>query len=535
MHGGTFTFGHETRLKAGGDIRMGDITFITHDGSDVPVIEAGGSIYLPDAVLYGPGRLWVQAGDEMWMGRTEGRGIRAREAYSIVPTAAPLSGGSISVLAGIDQEPEYQAFFDYYLDPENVADAPRVAAAVFRRRRPGRADGLDPMSCSPTGRRGPRSMRSNWSIICASWRGRNRSRPKRPTRSAAAARSPAARWSREIDPAEYAEALAAFKALDPVLQRPLAVRILNAELKTAGREAVGRSPETDGRYVRQGDPTRGYDAVGRLFPGAQRKPGEALAEGEHSWTGNIEMMVSQIRGESGGNVDLLAPGGSIQLASLAISNTNPGTAGIVTQRGGGVNVVTYGDYIVNQSRTMTADDGDILIWSSYGNIDAGRGRKTSLSVPPVAFPINAWGQTNIQLSGLPNGAGIATLDQVDGKQGGDVDLYAFNGIVNAGDAGIRASRDLFVGAVEIRGLDNITVGGETNVDLTTEEGSVGPLNLENFAQSAEDDALDKAFDMAAEVEKLRTVRQTILTGSVVSFGTDDCVETATNRCPVDRD
>ena len=107
--------------------------------------------------------------------------------------------------------------------------------------------------------------------------------------------------------------------------------------------------------------------------------------------------------------------------------------------------------------------------------------------------------------------------------------------INAGDAGIRASRDLFVGAVEIRGLNNITVGGETNVDLTTEEGAVGPLNLENFAQSAEDEALDKAFDMAAEVEKLRTVRQTILTGSVVSFGTDDCVETATTRCPVDRD
>jgi len=534
MHGGTFTFGHETRLKAGGDIRMGDISFITHDGSDVPVIEAGGSIYLPDAVLYGPGRLWVQAGDEIWMGRTEGRGIRAREAYSIVPTAAPVSGGSISVLAGIDQEPEYQAFLDFYLDPENVADAPVWLRQYFVE---GDREGLT-VSTDVVLADG-QTRTTVYAIELVNYMREMAGKEPIPTEAMdeVSGSRPITRGKlvSEIDPAEYAEALAAFKALDPVLQRPLAVNILNAELKTAGREAVGRSPETDGRYVRQGDPTRGYDAVGRLFPGAQRKPGDALAEGEHRWTGNIEMMVSQIRGESGGSVDLLAPGGSIQLASLAISNTNPGTAGIVTQRGGGVNVVTYGDYIVNQSRTMTADDCDILIWSSFGNIDAGRGRKTSLSVPPVAFPINAWGQTNIQLSGLPNGAGIATLDQVDGKQGGDVDLYAFNGIVNAGDAGIRASRDLFVGAVEIRGLDNITVGGETNVDLTTEEGSVGPLNLENFAQSAEDDALDKAFDMATEVEKLRTVRQTILTGSVVSFGTDDCVETAINRCPVDRD
>jgi filamentous hemagglutinin family protein len=534
MHGGTYTFGHETRLKAGRNVRMGEMTFITHDGSDVPVIEAGGSIYLPNAALYGPGRLWVQAGDEVWMGRTEGAGIRAREAYSSVATAAPLSGGGISVLAGIDQEPEYEAFFDYYLDPENVAEAPAWLRQYFvDGDRPGLTVSTDVVLADGQTRTTVyaielvnymREMAGEAPIPTEAPDEVSGSRPITRGKLAAA-----------IDPAEYAEALAAFKALDPVLQKPLAVRILNAELKTAGREAVGRSPETDGRYVRQGDPTRGYDAVGRLFPGAQRKPGEALAEGEHSWTGNIEMMVSQIRGESGGNVDLVAPGGSVQLASLAISNTNPGTAGIVTQRGGGVNVVTYGDYIVNQSRTMTADDGDILIWSSYGNIDAGRGRKTSLSVPPVAFPIDAWGQTKVQLSGLPNGAGIATLDQVDGKQGGDVDLYAFNGIVNAGDAGIRASRDLFVGAIEIRGLDNITVGGETNVDLSTEEGSVGPLNLENFAQSAEDDALDKAFDMAAEVEKLRTVRQTILTGSVVSFGTDDCVESATNRCPVDRD
>lgn len=297
---------------------------------------------------------------------------------------------------------------------------------------------------------------------------------------------------------------------------------------------MGVSPETDGRYTRSGDPTRGYAAIGRLFPGAQRKPGEALAEGEHRWTGDINMLVSQIRAESGGDIDLIAPGGSIQLASLSVANTDPGRAGVVTQRGGSITAITHGDYIVNQSRTMTADDGDLMIWSSFGNIDAGRGRKSSLSVPPVAFPIDAHGLTRVQLSGLPNGAGIATLDQVDGRQGGDVDLYAFNGVVDTGDAGIRASRDLFVGAVEIRGLDNITVGGISNVDLTTDQGSVGPLNVENFAQSAENQALDKAFEMSSEVERLRTVRQTILTGSVVSFGTDDCTKTGVDGCGENR-
>ena len=111
-----------------------------------------------------------------------------------------------------------------------------------------------------------------------------------------------------------------------------------------------------------------------------------------------------------------------------------------------------------------------------------------------------------------------TAGDGDDAPGGDVDLYAFNGIVNAGDAGIRASRDLFVGALEIRGLDNITVGGLTNVELNTEEAELGAINLENFAQAAEDEALEQAFEFSAEVEKLRTVNQTILTGSVVSFG-----------------
>jgi len=232
------------------------------------------------------------------------------------------------------------------------------------------------------------------------------------------------------------------------------------------------------------------------------------------------MTNSQIRADGGGNVYILVPGGLVQLASLSVSNTDPNNSGVLSQDGGHVNVLTYGDYIVNQSRTMTADDGDIMIWSSFGNIDAGKGRKSSLSIPPVIFPVDINGVVKVLRSGLPNGAGIATLNRVDGTPGGDVDLYAFNGIVNAGDAGIRASRDLFVGTLEIRGLDNITVGGVTNVELNTEEAELGPINLENFAQAAEDDAIAKAFDMSAEVEKLRTVTQTILTGSVVSFGED---------------
>ncbi len=520
LFGGNFTFGNETRLKAGGDIRLGQLTFIQHDLNDVSTLEAGGSVYLPDAIFFGAGRLWVQAGDEVWMGNTAGRGIRAREAVSIIPGSQVANGGSISVLAGIDQEPEYAAFFAAYLNPEDIGSVPSYLRRYFVE---GDVAGLSESTNVVLADGSTQATVYAIDLVnyMRALRGEDLIATEAPDDASGTRPVTRAALVAQIDPDEYDAALAAFAELDPVRQRGLAVQILNAELKTAGREAVGQSPETDGRYERQGDPTRGYAAIGTLFPGAQHKPGEALAEGEHTWTGDISMKVSQIRAESGGGIDLLAPGGSIQLASLSVANTNPGTSGVITQRGGSVNALTYGDYVVNQSRTMTADDGDILIWSSFGNIDAGRGRKSSLSVPPVSFPIDDWGTTQIILSGLPNGAGIATLDKVDGTRGGDVDLYAFNGIVNAGDAGIRASRDLFIGAIEIRGLDNITVGGVTNVELDTGEGDVGPLNLENFAQSMEDEALEQAFEISEQVEQLRTVRQTILTGSVESFGIEE--------------
>ncbi|MFZ0267964.1 filamentous haemagglutinin family protein [Caulobacter sp.] len=510
---GNMIFGYETRIKAGDDIRLPSMEFLNQDVDDVATVQAGGSIYMPNIQVYGEGRLWVQAGDEIYMGNSPGRGIRAVEEMPLAGFNKE-HGADVSVLAGIDQAPEYDAFFAYYLGGGDLGSRPVYLSEYYT------FDTIGLGTPHPSVLADGQTEVTVYAVDLVNYWNEMHGRP--PISLEDDKGKPVARGTlvSKISKADYDAASTWLANLDPAKKQGLATRIMFAEMKTAGREAVGASKATDPSSIRGGDPLRGYAAVGKLFPGAQRKPGEAKQAGEARWFGDLVMTDSQIRTDGGGDIEILVPGGLVQLASLSVANTNPNASGVLSQDGGAVKALTYGDYIVNQSRTMTADDGDILIWSSFGNIDAGKGRKTSLSIPPITFPVDKNGITQIVRSGLPNGAGIATLNRVDGTPGGDVDLYAFNGIVNAGDAGIRASRDLFVGALEIRGLDNITVGGVTNVELNTEDAQLGPINLENFAQSAEDDAIDKAFDMSAEVEKLRTVSQTILTGSVVSFGED---------------
>ena len=511
VSGGNFIFGYETRIKAGDDIRLSGMEFLNQDPDDVATVQAGGSIYMPDIGVYGEGRLWVQAGDEIYMGTSPGKGIRAMEDFDYAGYTED-KGADVSVLAGIDQDPNYQPFFEYYLGGGDLSTRPVYLSEYYT------FDDIGLGTPHPTVLADGQTEVTVYAIDLVNYWNEMHGRAAISLEDDKGKPIPRGTLISKISKADYDAAAAWLADLDPAKKQGLATRIMFAELKTSGREAVGSSKGTDPSLTRSGDPSRGYAAIGKLFPGAQRKPGEAKQAGEARWFGDLVMTNSQIRTDGGGDIEIVVPGGLVQLASLSVSNTDPNTSGVLSQDRGNVNVLSYGDYIVNQSRTMTADDGDIMIWSSFGNIDAGKGRKSSLSIPPVIFPVDRNLITQVVRSGLPNGAGIATLNRVDGTPGGDVDLYAFNGIVNAGDAGIRASRDLFVGALEIRGLDNITVGGLTNVDLNTEEAELGPINLENFAQHAEDEALSKAFDMSAEVEKLRTVTQTILTGSVVSFG-----------------
>jgi len=235
------------------------------------------------------------------------------------------------------------------------------------------------------------------------------------------------------------------------------------------------------------------------------------------------------------------PGGFFRLASAAASAEQTGQpsegniqgdalrAGVVTQGGGEVNILTHGDTDVNQSRVLTTQGGNIMMWSSYGNIAAGNGAKTSLSPPYYDRAVDDIANLTRSPAGLPTGAGIGTLATTAGVAPADIDLVANHGIIDAGDAGIRVSGNLNVFAIEILGADNIDVIGRTTG--LPETPAAPPTSLDV------DDAGAKALQGGAALkETLEAVRRSnaattpsIIEVRVTGYGEGAC-DPADDRC-----
>ncbi|AKM07749.1 filamentous hemagglutinin N-terminal domain-containing protein [Pelagerythrobacter marensis] len=320
------------------------------------------------------------------------------------------------------------------------------------------------------------------------------------------------------------DALQYWEGLDTVYKTPFYRSVLFLELRTASREA--NDPDSD----RQGSVGRGYTAIGTLYPGAEKE----AEEDEGRWQGNFETFASRVLSNNGGNVSVVVPGGFFRLASAAASAEQTGQpsdtniqgdalrAGVVTQGGGEVNILTHGDTDVNQSRVLTTQGGNILMWSSYGNIAAGNGAKTSLSPPYYNRAVDEIANLTRSPAGLPTGAGIGTLATTAGVAPADIDLVANHGIIDAGDAGIRVSGNLNVFAIEILGADNIDVIGRTTG--LPETPAAPPTSLDV------DDAGSKALQGGdALKETLESVRRgsAVVTPSIIEvrvtgYGEDAC-------------
>ncbi|OYU87585.1 MAG: hypothetical protein CFE45_24705, partial [Burkholderiales bacterium PBB5] len=131
--------------------------------------------------------------------------------------------------------------------------------------------------------------------------------------------------------------------------------------------------------------------------------------------------------------------------------------GIVTVAGGAVEMAVRDSVIVNQSRVFTVGQGDVLIWASRGDIDAGRGAKTVTGAPPPLFKIDSNGNVVVDTSGSFAGSGIAVLDARS-----TLDLFAPAGEINAGDAGIQSAGNANLAAQRFAGTDAIAVKGDTS-------------------------------------------------------------------------
>jgi hypothetical protein len=109
-----------------------------------------------------------------------------------------------------------------------------------------------------------------------------------------------------------------------------------------------------------------------------------------------------------------------------------------------------------------------------------------------------------------------------GLQGENAALFAPRGAVNAGDAGIRTSGDLTIGAVEIVGTDNIDVGGVEVGFSTSDVAAVAPPGASTAATAATQGVTDQAGMLSdANEAGERTIQGTevsFISVEVLSFG-----------------
>jgi hypothetical protein len=290
----------------------------------------------------------------------------------------------------------------------------------------------------------------------------------------------------------YSQALTSFESLTTAQQLPLLAQVLSDELS-----ATGLAHTLQGASY-----ASGYAAIDTLFP-LTSASGQAL-----TYNGDLDMFYSQIKTEQGGDINLLVPGGSVVVgvpnppASLnLVKETTTGTGlivpsavnlGILVLGQGAVQGFANQDFDVNQSRILTLEGGNIILWASNGNIDAGKGAKSASGAPPPVIETDADGNLFVNPSNAVSGSGIGQLLTTPGITAGLVNLIAPKGDVNAGDAGIRVAGNLNIAAVQVIGAGNITVvGTATGVPVSEAGAFAGALSGANSLGDASKSAVDQ--------------------------------------------
>lgn len=334
-----------------------------------------------------------------------------------------------------------------------------------------------------------------------------------------------ARWLTGDDALSGSSALAAVKAVDAQTadgQRGRVREMIYSALRTTGRD----SNNLDSLYA--ADYKRGYAALELVFPGISEKTPDGSFK---NYLGEINLFASRIKSERGGNIEFMVPGGGVVVGlsntpkGLATSYIDNGTKinevlktnplGILVSEKGDVRGFARDDILVNQSRILTVGGGDILLWSSEGDIDAGKGKKTASAVPPPIVKTDKEGNTTTELQGAATGSGIGALF-AGGITAGDVDLVAPKGTVNAGDAGIRAG-NLNIAAQIILGADNITVSGSSSGTPVADTSAATATTSGATAAGGDQTTAALAQNLADATTK-NSFRPTFITAEVVGHG-----------------
>ncbi|MDO8942218.1 MAG: filamentous hemagglutinin family protein, partial [Desulfobacterales bacterium] len=293
------------------------------------------------------------------------------------------------------------------------------------------------------------------------------------------------------------------QAISAALQDPQAVNHFFDELLVSAEAS-----KTDKDY------SQGEAAIEVLFP-------TGTAAAPLSYEGDISLFFSQAKTEQGGNIQMMTPGGGVNAGLASVTGFERAAAdlGIMTVQGGDIQAYVRDDFQVNSSRVFTVSGGNILLWSALGNIDAGKGAKTASATPPPQLRIDKNGNFVLDVTQSISGSGIGAL-------GGDsnVVLIAPTGEVNAGDAGIRASGNLTLGASRVVGADNIQVGGVSAGVPVSNSGAAAAAatsagNVGSEATSATAGLSQSLADSVRAAEDMKNAfKPTFITAEVVGHG-----------------
>jgi hypothetical protein len=210
----------------------------------------------------------------------------------------------------------------------------------------------------------------------------------------------------------------------------------------------------------------GFNALATVFPGSQD-------------TSSLLMGASSIKTQQNSDINVFTPHGGMNVGRLTGLADAEAAAklGIVTTSGGDITGVVRDSIEVNQSRIFVVDDGDVLLWASFGNIDAGKGSKTVTGAPAPVIRV-VGNRLEVDTTGSFSGSGIAALDP-DSK----LSLFAPRGEINAGEAGIRAGGSITLDAPTIVGANDIQIAGGGNLAPPPTVGNAS-TNIGSLGQSA---------------------------------------------------
>ncbi|EZP37978.1 filamentous haemagglutinin family protein [Janthinobacterium lividum] len=540
--------------------------FVHRHADDVSVVSAGRDIRYSTFYVAGPGQLNVSAGRDLYMADK----AELRSLGSIVNTGPGErgNGAGISVAAGVGRNgPDYAAFAARYLDPAKLADpakplADQAGSAVYVYG--GKLTLADWL-------RGQFAY-SGDEAGASAFLGTKQAELEKAGQASGAVRRDLAREYAQVsqlhlvnwlttrfggdsglgiryDPATDARSF--FAALPKEQQQVYLSNVYFAELKAAGREYN----DPDG--MRRGSYLRGREAIATLFP-AQDKAGQKIEykgdltmfssalytindyDGVYTkrpvagvrylspqeWaeagrpTVNVPHVIvndAGIHTDVGGDIGITVPGGRALIG--VDGGYAPGEgSGVLTQGAGEIQMYAKDSILLGQSRIFTTFGGNILAWSATGDINAGRGTKSTVVYTPQRRTYDSIGLVSLSPSTPATGAGIATLNPIPEVPPGDIDLIAPLGSIDAGEAGIRVSGNVNLAALQVINAENVQVQGKSAGLPVIATVNVGALSN---ASAAATQAVTAAQDvLQRERAATRQAQPSLFTVKVLGFGNE---------------